>query len=193
MVDDIIFDMFNKDIAKYKDNPPFTLTSGRKSPWYFDIKSAIMDGSIVGSIRYYIDNLYYERQIDDFDRIGGVANGGYSMVTLAMLSNAGIRQQNAFVYRKKPKGHGLQNQIDGHGVLNNEKVLLLEDVITTGGSLMPVIKYVEECGASVSQIFCVVNRIEEPHPEFKQYEEKVISMITLEQAKKVYDKNVKKR
>lgn len=188
MVSGCIEEMFKKGIAKYRDDPPFTLTSGKKSPWYFDIKSALFDPSVLQNIHYYLNYLYHSGGIAEFDKLGGIANGGYSMVTLAMNCDLASEQAQGFVYRKKPKGHGLQNLVDGYNVKNGENVFLLEDVITTGGSLVPVIKYVQESGGSVSQIFCVVDRIEEPHPDFAQYMGNVISMVTLERAKKVFDK-----
>jgi orotate phosphoribosyltransferase len=63
--------------------------------------------------------------------------------------------------RKEPKGHGAGNQVEGRaGLPDGSKVCMIEDTVTTGGSLLRAIAAVEEAGLQVVQVICIVDRCE---------------------------------
>jgi orotate phosphoribosyltransferase len=66
-----------------------------------------------------------------------------------------------FMVRKQPKGHGLKLWVEGRGNLQDgDKVCLVEDTVTTGGSLLQAIQHVEDSGLVVAQVLVVVDREE---------------------------------
>jgi len=130
----------------------FTLASGAKSNYYIDIKKASTDPQVL----YLISQLMAERmQVENLrpDRIAGVVLG--SIPIAAALSMAtGIPY---VMVRKEKKDHGTQKLIEGN-LRPGEKVLVIEDVITTAGSSMSAIKTLRENGANVTDLMSVIDR-----------------------------------
>lgn len=163
----LVREMLRAELAKYQPDALFTLSSGKRSPWYFDVKSALMyerTRSIIAfllnrEIRACIDVVKPEPMV------GGPGNAAYLLVQLVY----GV--QKCFVLRKVEKTHGIVGRIDGWAVQEGAQVVLVEDVITTGLSLLPCIKYVQECGGEVHQIITVVDRNEDD--ELGEYRELV--------------------
>jgi orotate phosphoribosyltransferase len=140
--------------AKYRPERPFTLASGKKSPYYFNIKGALC----VPDTRAYIA-WFVTRWVQNWNphSIGGPANAAYLLVGMG-VDAAPLARASGFVVRKEAKKHGMESAIDGIEVVEGDRVVLLEDVITTGGSLLPTIKYVEDSGGILMQIIAVVDR-----------------------------------
>jgi len=130
----------------------FTLASGAKSNYYINIKKASTNPRVL----YLISQLMAERmQTENIrpDRIAGIVLG--SIPLAAALSMAtGI----PFVMvRKEQKDHGTKELIEGD-LEPGDKVLVVEDVITTAGSSVKAIAILRENGAVVNEIFSVVDR-----------------------------------
>lgn len=130
----------------------FTLASGAKSSYYINIKKASTNPRVL----YLISQLMAEKmQAENIrpDRIAGIVLG--SIPLAAALSMAtGIPY---VMVRKEQKDHGTKELIEGD--LNpGEKVLVIEDVITTAGSSVKAIAVLRENGAVVSEIMSVVDR-----------------------------------
>lgn len=130
----------------------FTLASGAKSNYYINIKKASTNPHVL----YLISQLMAEKmQVENIrpDRIAGVVLG--SIPLAAALSMAtGIPY---VMVRKEQKDHGTQKLIEGD--LNpGDKVLVVEDVITTAGSSIKAIGTLRESGAEVTGIISVVDR-----------------------------------
>jgi len=130
----------------------FTLASGAKSDYYINIKKASTNPRVL----YLISQLMAERMQKENirpDRIAGIVLG--SIPLAAALSMAtGI----PFVMvRKEQKEHGTMKQIEGD-LVPGDKVLVVEDVITTAGSSVKAISTLRENGAVVTEIFSVVDR-----------------------------------
>ena len=169
------FDGLQETLAKFQPDNPFTLSSGMKSPWYFDVKSALMfqrTKEYIETLLHYVLE-YSERTCPRPDVVGGPANAAYLLVPMARSV------ERRFVMRKAEKGHGIVGKIDGWAPKEGESVALVEDVITTGGSLLPVIKYVEEqCKAHVEKIIVVVDRNE--NDQLGKYRDRIQALTTKE-------------
>ncbi len=148
-------------LAKSFRKGKFTLTSGRESDFYFDGKQTTL--SAEGA--YLCGKLIFElirRHPQKIGAVGGMTLGADPLVTatsvVSFLENEPIP---AFIVRKEPKGHGTNQYIEG---ISNMPagclVTLLEDVVTTGGTLLKVIDRVQAQGFTVAQIVTVVDRQE---------------------------------
>ncbi len=160
----------------------FTLTSGKTSDFYIDGKQTTL--SAEGS--YLCGKLLFELIKNSETRIeavGGMTLGADPLVTAvsltSFLENAPIP---AFIVRKEAKGHGTGNYIEG--LKNMPKgctVALLEDVVTTGGTLIKVIERVEAAGFKVGLVATVVERQEGGLEILKQAGYKLDSVFTKEE------------
>lgn len=151
-----IHQMRKYNLARHQPEKPFVLASGAISPWYFDVKSALMHGATRGLIDSMLNAQIeaIKKHVAPMPVVGGPANAAYLLVSLYK------RLTRSFVVRKAEKDHGIVGKIDGWPVQPGDDVILLEDVITTGGSLLPAIKYVEEQEGKLQAIIAVVDRNE---------------------------------
>ena len=137
----------------------FTLTSGKTSDFYIDGKQTTL--SAEGA--YLCGKLLFELIMDEslpIQAVGGMTLGADPLVTaVSMVSFLEKAPIPAFIVRKEAKGHGTGNYIEG--LKNMEKgcrVALVEDVVTTGGTLLKVIDRVEAAGFTVGLVVTVVER-----------------------------------
>ena len=130
----------------------FILASGAKSQYYIDIKRASTDPKVL----YLISQLMAEKMQNNGikpDRIAGVVLGSVPLAAALSLAT-GIPY---IMVRKEKKDHGTGKLIEG--VLNKgEKVLMVEDVITSAGSSLSAIETVRAAGAEVTDIISVIDR-----------------------------------
>ncbi|MFC2031896.1 orotate phosphoribosyltransferase [Chloroflexota bacterium] len=135
----------------------FTLSSGKKSTHYFDGRRLTL--SPEGA--YWVGKtIFDELSQSGVDAIGGVATGGYPIVTaVALISHLEGKPIPSFVMRQEVKEHGAQRQVEGHRE-EDSRVAIVDDVITSGGSLSRAIKAVEEAGCQVVKVMVVVDRHE---------------------------------
>jgi orotate phosphoribosyltransferase len=139
----------------------FTLTSGKTSDFYIDGKQTTL--SAEGA--YLCGKLILElirKQKEPIQAVGGMTLGADPLVTaVSLVSFLEKHPIPAFIVRKEAKGHGTGNYIEG---LKNMpagcRVALLEDVVTTGGTLLKVIERVEAQGFKVGVVITVVERQE---------------------------------
>ena len=130
----------------------FTLASGAKSKYYIDIKKASTDPKVLKLIAEEM-----AAQLKDMglkvDRIAGIVLGSIPLAT-ALALETGIPY---VMVRKEKKDHGTGKLIEG--TLNEgDKVLVVEDVITSAGSSVVSIKTLREAGAVVEDVFSVIDR-----------------------------------
>lgn len=138
----------------------FTLTSGRKSDYYFDCRQSSLhpEGAwLIGSL--FLDML----KSDDIKAVAGMTMGADPLVTATSL--VAYRQGiflPALIVRKEIKGHGTSRAVEGlANVSEGDRVAVLEDVVSTGGSVIKACKRVEDSGLHVATVCCILNR-EEP-------------------------------
>lgn len=139
----------------------FTLTSGRTSDFYIDGKQTTLDAE--GA--YLCGRLLFEligAHPDPIGAVGGMTLGADPLVTaVAVVSYLENQPIPAFIVRKEAKGHGTGNAIEGkHNLSPGCRVALVEDVVTTGGTLLKVIDTVEQAGFTVGLVVTVVDREE---------------------------------
>lgn len=145
-----------------------TLASGKTSDFYFDGKQVTLDpvGSLtVGKV---ILGMLGGRKVD---AIGGPTLGADPIATaVSLLSSHTGNPIRAFIVRKEAKKHGLQKMIEGPALKAGDRVVMVEDVITSGGSVLKAIEEVEKLGAKVIQVICLVDRQEGAEKVLAAYE-----------------------
>ncbi len=130
----------------------FKLSSGATSPYYINLRTVPSYPELLD----LVTNAYVAKLEDlklDFDRIAGVATAGIPIATLVAH-----KLKKPFLYaRKEEKTHGTKSLIEG--VVNKgDSVLVVDDVITTGGSLQHTIEALQERGAKVNHAIVLVDR-----------------------------------
>ncbi|WP_400208692.1 orotate phosphoribosyltransferase [Candidatus Methanomassiliicoccus intestinalis] len=152
----------------------FTLASGKKSEYYIDIKKASTDPYILEIIADEMAK-EIENQGLQFALIGGVALGS---VPLAVALS--LRTKIPYVMiRKEKKDHGTQKLIEGT-MPEGSKILMVEDVITSAGSVSTAIDVVRNAGGIVENVFCVVDRQSGGLEALQQKNVNLLSLITAE-------------
>ena len=135
-------------LIKYKaiEFGEFTLASGKKSPYYIDVKSAVTNPDLLLAIAMAIE------KTQTFDVVAGVAVGG---VPLA-VATAMVTKKPYAIIRAAEKSHGKKEIIIGN--VKDVNVLLVEDVTTSGGSAIYGINALREAGAQADRVVTVVDR-----------------------------------
>ena len=135
----------------FSPEAPITFKSGIRSPVYVDNRSLIYHPSAWHSIIAGFQSLIDEAALD-FDLIAGVAVGGvpHSSALAYCLSCPSV-----FI-RKESKGHGQGKRIEG-GDVHGRRVLLVEDLVTTGGSSLSAVAALREDGARVTDMLAIVS------------------------------------
>src|SRR5437763_13224181 len=129
----------------------FTLRSGRKSNYYLDKYRFETQPDVLIAL----GKLFAERVTTTIDRIAGAELGA---VPLAAATSMACGKPCVFI-RNQKKDYGTAKQIEG--VLNaGETVLLVEDILTTGGQVLEAAKALESAGAIVERIVAVIDRME---------------------------------
>jgi orotate phosphoribosyltransferase len=132
----------------------FTLKSGRKSTWFIDSKQTICAAEVMEDLA----TLVLAAIPEDAAAIGGLTMGadGVSFITAGVAAARG-RALNAFSVRKEVKDHGAGGRLAG--VLNpGDRVVITEDTVTRGTSLLEAVHVAQELGGEVVMILAVVDR-----------------------------------
>jgi len=138
-----------------------TLTSGRKSNFYFNLKPTMLDaeGALLLA-ELVLDALAPE----ELDYLGGLEMGAVPIASaVAALSALRGNPLHAFFVRKKPKEHGAKLLVEGLAPgesLAGKRVAVIEDVTTTGGSALKAVETAKDAGAEVALVFTMVDRQE---------------------------------
>ncbi len=139
----------------------FTLSSGAESDLYFNLKPTMMDprGAHL-SARAFLTRILAE----GVDYIGGLEMGAVPIIAgVAAISDADGMPVRTFFVRKEAKKHGTKDVIEGLGpgeTLADKRVLIADDVATTGGSILKAIVEARAAGASVDVALVLVDREE---------------------------------
>ncbi len=130
-----------------------TLTSGRVAPYYVDAKRAILRpagflalGELVAA----------KAAAWNATAVGGLTMGADPVACAALAAGADV---TAFFVRKESKGHGLQRQIEGPPLGPGTRCLIVEDVVTTGGSTLQAIEAVRAAGLQIVGVTAVLDRL----------------------------------
>jgi orotate phosphoribosyltransferase len=138
----------------------FVLRSGRRSDFYFDGKQVTLQGRGL----YLVSRLILQRvcELDGVTAVGGMTLGADPIASgVAALSGMEqARPLDAFIVRKEVKDHGTGRPIEGPALRPGQRVVLVEDTITTGGALLQAYDRVAETGAEVVEAIVIVDREE---------------------------------
>ena len=158
----------------------FTLASGQVSPFYVDCRALMAHPSA----RRLIGQLAHEALIGvELDCLGGLEIGAISIATT--ISDFAYdadpkREWRTFVVRKQAKDHGLGKLIEG-AIRPGDRALIVDDVLTSGGSLLKAVAMARQAGLQVSHALVIVDRKEqEGRPKVEQEGVRVISLLTID-------------
>ena len=142
---------------QYSEEPIFKLVHGGLSQFYFNCKRV----TFAPEGQYLIGNLVFHAVRDlNVKGVGGLTLGADPMATAAAYTSWLERQPlEAFVVRKEPKDHGIIRPIEGK-VQPGDRVVVLDDVITTGGSTLKAIEACRQAGLEVVKAVVLVDRQE---------------------------------
>jgi len=160
---------------KYRDDPPFTLASGRKSNYYFNCKPTTLDPegmNLIGTL------LFQMLSDSTATAAGGLTLGADPLANaLSVISFQKGRPIKSFIVRKDIKDHGTKSAIEGN-VMPGEKVVIIDDVITTGGSTITAIEHARKAGLIIDRVITLIDREEGGRENILQHVGFVQSVFT---------------
>ena len=130
-----------------------TLTSGRVAQYYVDAKRAILRPDGFAALAELVAG--YARQWEA-TAVGGLTMGADAPACAALAGGADVK---AFFVRKEAKAHGLQRKIEGPALDPGERCLIVEDVVTSGGSTVQAIEAVRAEGHDVVGVVAILDRL----------------------------------
>jgi orotate phosphoribosyltransferase len=139
-----------------------TLTSGARAQYYVDAKRAILRPEGFSALAILV--------AAQVQRWGGTAVGGMTMGAdpLACAALAGGARATAFFVRKDAKAHGLQRRIEGPLLAPSDRCVVVEDVVTTGGSTLAAIAALIDAGHEICGVLSVLDRLAGGGPEIER-------------------------
>ena len=129
------------------------LTSGATAQYYVDAKRAILRPAGFRALAELVAGLAAEHGAT---AVGGLTMGADAPACAALAGGADVK---AFFVRKETKQHGLQRRIEGPPLEPGERCLIVEDVVTTGGSTVQAIEAVREAGHEVVAVTTILDRL----------------------------------
>jgi len=145
--------LHQKGIIKFGD---FTLASGKKSSYYVDLRLVPSYPIEFRKMVKYLENqIVQDVGLDNFESIVSVPTGG-----LVIASALAIETVKPLIYvRSKPKDYGTSKSVEGK-IHDGMKVIMIDDVATTGGSVVNAIKSLKGVNISLKDAYVIVNRME---------------------------------
>ena len=133
----------------------FVLSSGAKSSYYINCKEVTLraEGALA------LGRLLWQLLPEDTEAVAGLTLGADPMVSaVSVVSALSDHPIPALIIRKKPKGHGTKAYVEGPSLTPGARVVVLEDVVTTGGSALTAVERLRDAGYEVTQILSLVDR-----------------------------------
>jgi len=176
--------LHQNDIIKFGD---FTLVSGKKSSYYVDLRLVPSYPHEFRKMVKYLENEIAENiGFNKFDSIVTVPTGG-----LIIASALAIETVKPLIYvRSKPKDHGTSKLVEGR-IHEGMKVILIDDVATTGSSVVNAIKSLKQVNISIKDAYVIVNRMEGADEALSELGVKMHSILNILQITEVlYEQNL---
>jgi orotate phosphoribosyltransferase len=168
---------------QYRDEPTFQLVSGKKSQYYFNCKATTLhpEGMVlIGKIGFQLLRSLHPAAV------GGLTLGAdplaYAISYASWLAEQPIE---TFIVRKEAKKHGLMRKIEGN-VRPGDRVVVVDDVVTTGGSTLQAIEAAREAGLEIVQILTLVDRQEGGRENIEKTGIPFQAILTREEVMEVY-------
>ena len=147
----------------------FTLRSGRKSTYYVDKYRFTTDHEVLAEL----GTMLAAHVTPEIDRIAGAELGGVPLAAACAMA----AKKPFVIVRNAKKDYGTAKQVEG--ILNKgERVLLVEDILTTGGQVMEAAKALQGLGVEVVKIVACIDRLEGAHKNITDAGYKVDSLFT---------------
>lgn len=165
----------------YKEGS-FLLASGKRSDYYFDCRVTAL--SAEGS--WLIGSLFNKLLAPvDISGVGGMTLGADPLVSATtVISYETGKNLNGLLVRKETKGHGMGQFVEGLGNFSKgDRVAMLEDVVTTGGSLLKACEKVRDCGLEIVSVCCILDREEGGRLALSNAGYNLMSLYTREELK----------
>ncbi len=144
-------------------NRDFRLASGGSSNFFFDMKRTMFHPEGASLVT---DLLFDAIKEEDFDYIGGLETGAIPIVAALCVRSWPEKPIKGFFVRKEVKGHGTDQRVDGL-LERGSKVILVEDVTTTGGSAMQAVNQAQQYECTILKVISVVDRLEGAEENFR--------------------------
>lgn len=166
--------LHQKGIIKFGN---FTLASGKKSSYYVDLRLVpSYPHQFRTMIKYLQNNIAESVGLDSFDSLVSVPTGG-----LVIASALAIETVKPLIYvRSKPKDYGTSKSVEGQ-IHEGMKVVMIDDVATTGGSVVNAIKSLKEANITIEDAYVIVNRMEGADEALKELGVKLHSITNVMQ------------
>lgn len=168
---------------QYREEPTFQLVSGQKSHYYFNCKGTMLhpEGMVL------IGRIGFERIRNlGVQAVGGLTLGAdplaYAISYSSWLAGSPIE---TFIVRKKAKAHGLRHKIEGN-IREGDRVVVVDDVVTTGGSTLQAIEAAREAGLDVVKVMALVDRQEGGRENIEKSGLPFEAILTREEVMQVY-------
>lgn len=178
-----LIDLIILKSVQISDKPIFELASGRKSNIYIDCRKTTCNAEG----QFLVGNLIFEKIAGlNVQAIGGLTLGA-DPVANAVSYTSWIKKSpiNTFVVRKTPKGHGLKRIIEGD-VKKGDRVVIVDDVVTTGASTVEAIQKARDFGLEIKKVIALVDRQEGGKENILKEGFEFEAMITREELEKAY-------
>ncbi|MEM1304936.1 MAG: orotate phosphoribosyltransferase [Planctomycetota bacterium] len=155
----------------------FTLASGKRASYYLDCRQVTLDATGAKLIGLGMLDLISEPLPP---LVGGMAIGA-DPITAAILTIAGTLRKplRGVMVRKEPKGHGKGKQVEGP-YADGEEIVIVEDVVTTGGSSLRAIELCEAEGLKVNRVLAIIDRMEGGKEAFAARGYELTTLFTVE-------------
>lgn len=167
-------DLFRERALKFGD---FTLASGKKASYYLDGKQITLHSR---GLKLVSEGLLELMPASGIDAVGGMSIGADPMI--AGVLSAAARQNRDLIgvlVRKESKGHGTNRYVEGP-LQPGMKVVIVEDVVTTGGSSLLAVDRIQEFGCEVVQVLAIIDRMEGGAQNFAARNLPFQSLLTIE-------------
>ena len=158
--ENLIVAFFETQSFRYDPHKGFKLASGLMSPVYVDCRMLMANP---GPRRLVAEAAWERLRTHDFDCIGGLEIGAISIATTISdfaFGSTPPRRWRTFVVRKQAKEHGTGKLIEG-GVQAGDRAVIVDDVLTSGGSLLKAVSAAREAGLVVTHALVIVDRKEQ--------------------------------
>jgi orotate phosphoribosyltransferase len=155
----------------------FTLASGKKATYYLDGKQVTLDPE---GARLVAEGLLDLLVADGMPAAVGGMSIGADPITAAVVTMSAVRRTPVvgFMVRKEAKGHGTNQYIEGP-VLPGQTAVIVEDVVTTGGSSLAAIERCEGFGLKIAGVLAIIDRMEGGAQAFAQRGYKFASLLSI--------------
>lgn len=178
-----LIDLLCKKSFQYSEEPVFKLASGRKSNYYINCKPVTLSSRGL----FLVGNLVFEALRDrNLDAVGGMTFGADPIaIATSLVSEIQGSPLAAFSIRKTQKDHGIVKWIEGD-LSRGQRVAIVEDVATTGGSTLKAVERASDEGLYVDSVILLVDRQEGGAENIKNVVPEVRSIVTRQELMEVY-------